>query len=149
MTLIYNSTIPKQYSTYTVNIASFSCPPREATLAARDPYFPPGTPLKIVRKYLPYYLQVDEATIFARHGAIRHGRYVFMRSSTSFGHQRSSAPTTYIYIYIYIYTVISTLECHRTATVGEARAPQVQGSSAMSFLFFVFCFLLTVVLNKD
>ena len=86
-------------------------------------------------------------TIFALHGAIRHGRYIFMRSSTSFGHRRSSAPTTYIYIYIYyiyifFYEVISTLERHGTATVGEARAPQVQGPSAM--LFFVFCFLFFV-----
>ena len=85
----------KQYSTYTVTIASFSCPPREATLVARDTHFPPGMPFKL-HGYI-------YTTIFALHGAIRHGRYIFMRSSTSFVHRRSSAPTTYIYYAGYLH----------------------------------------------
>ena len=134
MTPIYNSTIPKQYSTYTVTIASFSYPPCEATLAARDPYFPPGIPFKLFGNiYLIIYMSMKQR--FWRSTA-QYGIRIYFNTviSTPSGHPWSPAPT------IYFNAVISTLERHGTATVGEARAPQVQGPSAMFFLFFVFCF---------
>ena len=64
--------------------------------------------LYIVRIYLHYYLHVEEATIFALHGAIRHyGRYISNAViSTSSGHRWSPAPTIYIYIYFYFYLCV-------------------------------------------
>ena len=133
MTPIYNSTIPKQYSTYTVTIASFSCPPREATFAARDPHFPLGIPFKLFGNiYLIIYMSMKQR--FWRSTA-QYGTGIYFNTviSTPSGHPWSPAPT------IYSNAVISTLERHGTATVGETRAPQVQGPSAI--FFFVFCFL--------
>ena len=152
MTPIYNSnsTIPQYCHNSTVHtpllLPFFSCPPREATLAARDPHFPPVIPFQLFRNiYIIIYMSTKQRFLRA---AAQYGGTAdvfFVRSSTSFGHQRSSAPTTYIYIY----AVISTSsERHGTATFGAARASQVQGPLAMFFLFFTFCFL-TVVLNKD
>ena len=57
----------------------------------------------------------------------------------------------YIYIYIYIFAVISiSSQRHGTAIFGAAQASQGQGPSAMLsfFLFFVFCFFLTVVCEQ-
>ena len=134
MTPTYNSTIPKQYSTYTVTVASFSCPPREATLAVRDPHFPPGIPFKLFGNiYLIIYMSMKQP--FWR-SAAQYGTGIYFNTaiSTPSGHPCSPAPT------IYFDAVISTLERHGTATVGEAPAPQVQGPSAMFFIGFCFCF---------
>ena len=143
MTPIYKNTIPKLYSTYTVTIAYFSCPPREATPAARDPHFPSGIPFKLFGNiYLIISMSMKQRfwRSTAQYGT---GIYFYTVISTPSGHPWSPAPT------IYFNAVISTLERHGTATVGEARAPQVQEPSAMFFFVFCFCFLLTVVLNKD
>ena len=75
----------------------------------------------------------------------QHGTGIYFNTviSTPSGHPWSPAPS------VYFNAVISTLERHGTATVGEARAPQIQGPSAMFFFVFFFVFLLTVVLNND
>ena len=139
MTPIYNSTILKQYSTYTVTIASFFCPPREATLAARDPHFPPGIPFKLFgNTYLIIYMSTKQR--FLRATAQYGTADIF-----SCGHLHHSNINGHLlrrHIYIYFYAVISTSsERHGTSIFGAARASQGQGPSTM-FLFFCFsCFV--------
>ena len=82
----------------------------------------------------------------------------FMRSSTSFGHRRSSAPTTYIYIYIYILYFINNIYifiyflCGDIYILGTSRngnfwrSPSVARKRTISTVFFcVVCFFFTVV----
>ena len=110
-----------------------SCPPREATLFARDPHFPPGMPFKL----LGYIYTIP--TIYI---------YIYA-ASTSFGHQHSSAPTTYI---LFLCGDIYIIGTSRNGNFFyEARVPQGQRPSALNvFAFsFLFCFVFTAVLNKD
>ena len=124
-----------QYSTYAVTIVPFSCLPREAPSFLRT--------LRQVAHKLHGYIYT---TIFALHGAIRHGRYIFMRSSTSFGHRRSSAPRTYIYFFVRDIYIIGT-----SRNGNFWRSPNVARTMTISNVFvcfFVFCFFFTVVCEQ-
>ena len=124
-----------QYSIYAVTIVPFSCLPREAPSFLRT--------LRQVAHKLHGYIYT---TIFALHGAIRHGRYIFMRSSTSFGHRRSSAPRTYIYIFCAGYLH------HRNVTerqfLAQSERRKDNDHQQCFCLFFVFCFFFTVVCEQ-
>ena len=123
----------KQYSTYAVTIVPFSCLPREA------PFLREIRTLRQVAHKLHGYIYT---TIVALHGAIRHGRYIFMRSSTSFGHRRSSAPRTYIYFFVRDIYIIGT-----SRNGNFWRSPNVARTMTISNVFV--CFLCFVSFSRS
>ena len=148
MTPIYNSTIPKQYSTYTVTIASFSCLPREATLAARDPHFPPAIPFKLFGNiYLIIYMSTKQRFLRA---TAQYG----MADIFLCGHLHHSDINGHLlgrHIYIYLCRDIYIIGTSRNGNFW--RSPSVARTMTISNVF-VFCFLCFVsfsrsVVNKD
>ena len=138
MTPIYNSTIPKQYSTYTVTIAAFSCPPREATLAARDPhYFPPGIPFKLfVNIYLIIYMSTKQRLLraTAQYGTAD----IFLCGHLH--HLDINGHLLRRHIYIFLYCDIYIIGTSRNGNVW--RSPSVARTRTISNAFvFVFCVL--------
>ena len=131
----YHTALPsKQYSTYTVTIASFSClPPSRSTLFARDPHFPLGMPFKL----LGYIYTIPTIYIFL------YGTYI-IRTSTVI---RSDD------IYIYFYAVISTSsERHGTAMFWRspsAARTRTIGTKSFCFLFLVLFYFSRPFAKKD
>ena len=138
MTPIYNSSIPKQYSTYTVTIASFPCPPREATLAVRDPHFPPGIPFKLFgNMYLIIYMSTKQR---------------FLRATAQYGtadiflcghlhHSNINGHLLRRHVYIFLCGDIYIIGTSRNGNFW--RSPSVARTRTISnvFVFCVFCFL--------
>ena len=137
MTPVYNSTMSKPYSTYTVTIAFFSFPPREASLAARDPHFPPGIPFKLSGNiYLIIYMSMKQRfwAATAQYG---------MADIFLCGHLHLSdidGDRLRRHIYIYLFGDIYIIGTSRNGNVW--RSPSVARTRTMSnvFVFWLLCF---------
>ena len=140
---IYNSTMSKQYSTYTVTIALFSCPPREATLAARDPHFPPGIPFKLSGNiYLIIYMSMKQR--FWRATAQYGTADIFLCGHPH--HSDIDGDRLRRHISILLCGDIYIIGTSRNGNFGAAQASQGQGRSAM---FSFFCFLCFVSFSRS
>ena len=145
MTPIYNSTMSKQYSTYTVTIASFSCPPREATLAARDPHFPPGIPFKLFGNiYLIIYMSTKQR--FLRATAQYGTADIFLCGHLHHSNINGHLLRRHLYIYTYLCGDIYIIGTSRNGNLW--RSPSVARTRTISNVF-VFCFLCFVSFSRS
>ena len=133
----------KQYSTYTVTIASFSCPPREATLAGRDLHCPPGIPFKLFANiYIIICMSTKQRFLSAtpQYGTADIFLYDHLQHSDINGYLLRRHIHIFLCGDIYIRSVTE-----RQFLAQPERRKDKDHQQCFQFLLFVFCFFFTVV----
>ena len=133
----------KQYIAYAVTIVPFSCPPREATLAARESYRTPGTPYKLFgNTYIIIYMSATQRFLCA---TAQYGTAdIFLCGHLH--HLDINGHPLRRHICIFLCGDIYIIGTSRNGNVW--RSPSVARTRTMSNVF-VFCFLCFVSFSRS